>query len=248
VSNGLACAPTLEQAIDRALAEVMERHEFFSVWYGVRETDFPNAERFIDDFAVVEAFRNSGLELRTALLAAAQRDLIVASASCWPQDNAPLRPRFAIGLGVGETPASAVRGAILEAAQVYRGLTWALRNPVLRQRAEQLKREPSLAQEPYDHALLYACRPPEAVPSPFGLGPPRPANTRMSRSDALIDNALFVDLKPRDVSLATGWRVVRVVVPDSFPCHFGLNMIPRAMLRFSPCETAPSTDLLHPLS
>jgi hypothetical protein len=30
--------------------------------------------------------------------------------------------------------------------------------------------------------------------------------------------------------------------------HFGLNMIPRAMLRFSPCETAPSTDLLHPLS
>lgn len=248
VSNGLACAPTLEQAIHRALAEVVERHEFYSVWYGVREVELVDAGRFIDDLTVVESFRNSGLEVKTALLAATQRNVIVASASCWPHDKAPFRPGFSIGLGAGKTPESAVRGAILEAAQVYRGLSWALRDPRLRQRAEQLKREPSLADEPYDHALIYAGRSPEEVPSPFGLGPPRAVNMRMALSDGLVDNALFVDLTPRDVSLATGWRVVRVVVPDSFPCHFGLNMIPRAMLRCSPCERVISKDLLHPLS
>jgi thiazole/oxazole-forming peptide maturase SagD family component len=247
VSNGLACAPTLEQAIDRALAEVVERHEFFSVWYGVREAELANAERFIDDLAACEAFRASGLELRTALLTK-HRDRIVASASCWSHDDAPFRPRFAIGLGVDTTPASAVRRAILEAAQVYRGLTWALRNPALGERAEQLKREPSLVNEPYDHGLLYAGRSPQAVPAPFGLGVPRAVNARTSPSDALLDNALFVDLTPRDVAAATGWRVVRVVVPDAFPCHFGVNMIPRAMMRCSPCENVSDADLLHPLS
>lgn len=248
VSNGLACAPTLEQAIDRALAEVVERHAFFSVWYGAHAADLADSERYIDDFAACEAFRARGLELRTALLAAKHRGLIVASASCWPRDDAPFRPGFALGLGVDVTPASAVRRAILEAAQVYRGLTWALRNPTLGERAEQLKREPSLVNEPYDHALLYAGRSPQAVPAPFGLGSQRAPNARTALADTLFDDALFVDLTPGDVAAATGWHVVRVVVPDAFPCHFGVNMIPRAMMHRSPCENVPGADLLHPLS
>lgn len=248
VSNGLACAPTLEQAIERALAEVVERHVFFSVWYGTRVAELANAERFIDDFTACEAFQASGLELRTALLTANHSDLAVASASCWPHEATPIRPGFAIGLGVDTTPTSAVRRAILEVTQVYRGLTWALRNPILRKRAEQLRSEPALVNEPYDHALLYAGRSPQAVPSPFGLGLPRQVNGRMPDAETLYGNALFVDLTPRDVAATTGWRVVRVVVPDAFPCHFGVSMIPRAMLHGSPSEKASSTDLLHPLS
>lgn len=248
VSNGLACASTLEQAIERALAEVVERHVFFSVWYGTRLPELANAERFIDDFTACEAFRANGLELRTALLTANHSDLAVASASCWPHDETPVRPGFAIGLGVDTTPTSAVRRAILEVTQVYRGLTWALRNPILRKRAEQVKSEPALVDEPYDHALLYAGRSPQAVPSPFGLGRPRAVNGRRPDAETLLGNALFVDLTPRDVATATRWRVVRVVVPDAFPCHFGVNMIPRAMLFGSPSEKASSTDLLHPLS
>jgi thiazole/oxazole-forming peptide maturase SagD family component len=247
VSNGLACAPTLEQAIERARAEVVERHVFFSVWYGARAPELPNAERFIDDFAACETFRASGLELRTALLTANHCDLAVASASCWPHDEVPIRPSFAIGLGVDATPTSAVRRAILEVAQVYRGLTWALRNPILRKRAEQVKCEPSFVNEPYDHALLYAGRSPRAVPSPFGLGLPRAVDARGPDSETLCDNALFVDLTPRDMAAATGWRVARVVVPDALPCHFGVNMIPHAMLCCSPISKASSTDLLHPL-
>jgi thiazole/oxazole-forming peptide maturase SagD family component len=247
MTNGLACASTLAEAIDRALGEVLERHVFFSVWYGIRKAELADAERFTD-LSVIDAFRNSGLEFRTALLVSIGNELTVASASCWPHHGDPSRPGFCIGLGVGTTPASAVRRATLEAAQVYRGLSWALRNPVLRQRAEQLKREPSLVGEPYDHALLYSRRSPEAVPSPFGLGAPRTADTTMTRSDVPLDEAFFVDLTPHDVRAATSWHVVRVVVPDALPYHFGEGLIPRSMLGFSACKAALSTDLLHPLS
>ena len=47
-SNGLAFAPTLEAAIVRAYAEIIERHLFFLVWYGAAEAERPDARDLVE--------------------------------------------------------------------------------------------------------------------------------------------------------------------------------------------------------
>jgi hypothetical protein len=83
------------------------------------------------------------------------------------------------------------------------------------------------------------------VPAPFGLGPPRCVLGEYTAT--AIGPALYVDITPTDVLKASGWRVVRVVVPDAIPYHYGIGMIPWRRLQL-PSESLVPLDVAHPLS
>lgn len=241
-SNGLACGSTMPEAVAGGYAEVVERHAFFAAWYGMAEpVPVDPAEPMP---AAAESFDRSGLRLRAALLGRFG-ELTVACATCWPRTPSPGRPGFVLGLGTGPDQAQAVRTAVLECGQVYRGLTYALRDPDLRRRAELVRAQPELIAEPYDHGLFYALGRPEQVPAPFGLGPARPG--RGSCDPPERSNGYFLDLTSSDIAAATGLRVARVVVADVIPHHWGLQMIPIARLDRSVLDR-PADQLLHPLA
>lgn len=243
-SNGLAAAVGLDDAIKRAYAEVLERHAFFRVWYGLDEAPVPDATTSLDE-VLRQQFEMSGLALRASVIACVD-GVCVASASCWPLRSSPSRPGFALGLGNGTSTEGALRSAVLELAQVYRGLSWAMVNGAMRERMWQLRGAPQDIAEPYDHALLHAACGVERVPAPFGKGR-RTAPSQPAPSTSL-DQALFVDLTPPDIANACGLRVARVVVPNAVPLHFGCRMVPRRILGLPDTEEAAPTALLHPLS
>ncbi len=227
-SNGLACADDLETALRRAFAEVIERHVFFSVWYGARDYIAADHGDAVDPTTrkAIDAFEGCGLAVRTVLLGI-EGGVHVAAASCWPRKVRTGRPRFALGLGTGEGFEVALRRAVLEMAQVYRGLTWALSNADLADRATALASGQSQIDEPYDHGLLYAERGAENVPAPFGLAPaPTKTGLLPSAPSDPLRRAVFVELTPPDVAAASGWHVVRVLVPDTIPYHYGAKQIP----------------------
>jgi YcaO cyclodehydratase, ATP-ad Mg2+-binding len=262
-SNGLACGAAVPEAVARGYAEVVERHAFFAAWYGLAEPvpadsaePVPDPAQPVADPAQpvadpaqpvadpVEAFDRCGIQLRAALLGRFG-ELTVACATCWPRSPSPGRPGFVLGLGTGPDRAQAVRAAVLECGQVYRGLTYALRDPGLRRRAELVRAHPELIAEPYDHGLFYALGRPEQVPAPFGLGPARPRRGSCDPPDRA--NGYFVEVTPRDITAATGLRVARVVVADVIPHHWGLQMIPVARVGRSVLDW-PAAELLHPLA
>jgi thiazole/oxazole-forming peptide maturase SagD family component len=246
-TSGLACRPNLADAVAAGLAEVIERHEFFAVWYGLKPAANVEAGAAIPKEAARDFYRHD-LELRVNILGE-HSGVVVASASCWPIHRVPSRPSFVLGLGTGGSVKTAAAGAVLEAAQVYRGLTWALRNAAMRERMELLVAGVVQPGEPYDHGLLYARRPPEDVPAPFGLGLPLARRHRAprERTATALGPALYVDITPADVLEASGWRVVRVVVPDAIPYHYGTDMIPWQRLHL-PSESLVPLDAAHPLS
>jgi len=191
-----------------------------------------------------ESFARCGIQLRADWLGRFG-DLTVACATCWPRSASRDRPGFVLGLGTGPDQAHAVRAAVLECGQVYRGLTYALRDPGLRQRADQVRAAPELIAEPYDHGLYYALSRPDQVPAPFGLGPARPRRGNCDPPER--SNGYFVELTPFDIASATGQRVARVVVADVIPHHWGLQMIPLARVGRSILYW-PTAQLLHPLA
>ncbi|MFW2438211.1 MAG: YcaO-like family protein [Arenicellales bacterium] len=244
-SNGLATGFNLKDAIDRAYTEVIERHMFFLVWYGVAKAELVDAELYLDK-SISRLFGSAELNLRTAVLGC-DNEVYYASATCWPKLSSADRPEFTLGLGSGPTIQKAVASAVLELAQVYRGLSWALQNPSLRKRMEHLKEMPFAIKDSYDHALLYASRPAVQVPSPFGLAPP-PKNTVLLRSNQGDDEAFFVDITPRDVLEACGCRTVRLLAPGRIPLHIGSSMLPKAILDLKTETAQQLSALLHPLS
>jgi len=243
-SNGLAAAVGLADAIKRAYAEVLERHAFFRVWYGLAEAQLPDATTALDE-VLRQQFEMSGLVLRASVIACID-GVCVASASCWPLRPSPSRPGFALGLGNDQSTEGALRSAVLELAQVYRGLSWAMVNGAMRERMRQLRGTPQDIVEPYDHALLHAACGVEQIPEPFGQG--RQAALLSPAPITPLDQALFVDLTPPDIANACGLRVARVLVPNAVPLHFGCHMVPRRALGLPDVEEAAPTALLHPLS
>ncbi len=242
-SNGLAAAPDLASAIDRAFAEVMERHLFFLVWYGVRDAEQPDARALLDP-TICKLFEAAALDVRAIVLGRIA-GVVAAAACCWLSTPSPRRPRFVLGIGTGRDPSDAVRSAFLELGQVYRGLTWALTDASLEHRARLLASGTVAIEEPFDHGLLYAMRSPEAVPWPFGSAPRRSRPVYFAPEGD--PDACFVDLTPPDVAAATGWSVVRVLAPDLIPYHVGSAAFPGALLRFPDGGSPPEFDA-HPLS
>jgi ribosomal protein S12 methylthiotransferase accessory factor YcaO len=240
-TNGLACRPDLPGAVAAGVAEIIERHEFFAVWYGLKPATSAGA---VVAGQAAREFARCGIELHVTVLGE-RCGVVVAAASCWPIRPDAARPGFALGLGTGADIQAAADSAVLEAAQVYRGLTWALRNESMRERIRLLAAGAVQPAEPYDHGLLYACRSPETVPAPFGLGSPRAVSG--DHPAAVMESALYVDITPVDVLQAGGLRVVRAVVPGAIPFHYGTGMVPWNLLRL-PKESSLSLDTLHPLS
>ncbi|HKP42079.1 YcaO-like family protein [Mycobacterium sp.] len=244
-SNGLACGADLAGAIDSALREVIERHEFFSVWYGLTDAEDVSSDTALDS-ELQEAFTACGLQLRVLVLGR-RNGVVVGCACCWPRNPTPDQPAFTLGLGAAHDAVAALTDAVLELAQVYRGLTWALQRPSLAGRARSLAAGNIAPVEPYDHGLLYSQRDASAVPWPFGLGAQRSLSCASAKAD--LGPALFVDLTPRDVLETVGWRVVRVLVPDAIPFHCGTRTIPDARLHLSPAQLAEfAGPSLHPLA
>ncbi|OSC39854.1 YcaO-like family protein [Mycobacterium decipiens] len=247
-SNGLACGVDEASAITSAFREVIERHEFFSVWYGLS-----SACEVVADNALAPELQDpfAAHELRLRVLILGERDgVVVASASCWPRSPSPSRPGFTLGLGAGDDAAKAMTNAVLELAQVYRGLSWALQLPSMIGRARSLAAGRIVPVEPYDHGLLYSQRDASTVPWPFGLGARRACRTVGTVSSVTdFGQALFVDLTSKDVLESVGWRVVRVLVPDAIPFHFGTRTIPDARLYLSTAQRIDfAGPLLHPLA
>jgi ribosomal protein S12 methylthiotransferase accessory factor YcaO len=192
---------------------------------------------------VAAEWERHALRLRVNILGT-RSGVTVASASCWPTAGTGSRPRFALGLGAAGSAETAVRKAVLEVAQVYRGLTWAFRHDGMRRRMDLLADGRVPPAEPYDHGLLFCRRAVESVPAPFGLGP---ARTRRTTGTALaLEPPLYVDLTPTDVRRSCGWHVVRVLVPHAIPFHCGVRMTPWRSLGL-PRRSDPS-DPAHPLS
>lgn len=241
-SNGLAAAGTLAEAVCRAQAEVLERHAFFRVWYGLASARRAEASGLVDA-ELRQAWHRCGLVLRACVLDRLD-GVHVAAASCWPAHTSPERPAFALGLGDGGSDETAVAAAVRELAQVYRGLSWALGHAALREHLRRLLHDPRQLAEPYDHALLHAARGPAQVPAPFGEGPPRVA----LRAEVPLGEALFVELTPPDVARFCALHVARVIVPDAIGLHFGVHQLPRRALGFEGADNAELAAWLHPLS
>ncbi len=241
-SNGLAAAGLLDDAVRRAHAEVIERHAFFRVWYGLAAARRPDAGGLIEE-PLRQHFHHCGLVLSACVLDVIG-DLHVAAASCWPGRPSQARPGFALGLGHGASDETAVVAAVRELAQVYRGLTWAMGNYSMRDRMRQLQHAPRLVAEPYDHALLHAARGAAQVPGPFGEGPARSA----PMPDLPLGQALFVDITPPEIARWCAVHVARVVVPDAIGLHVGLRLLPRRALGLEAADEGDLAALLHPLS
>lgn len=221
-SSGLACAGTVEAAVASALSELVERHLFLEVWSG-RRPAVSGLRALRRPEALVEACRAAGVTLRAAILGRLAGVFVAAAVCGRAAATEAGRPRYALGLGRGRSAAEAARGAALEAAQVWRGLAWALRDDDLAARAAALRLDPALAREPYDHALAWVGRDAATAPSPFGDGP-RPAAAPASPMAFPKDSApraAWVDLTPPDIRRATGLHVVRVVAEGLSPVSFG---------------------------
>jgi thiazole/oxazole-forming peptide maturase SagD family component len=252
-TNGLACAPTLELAVGAGFSEVIERDMFFRVWYGQHPAIGIRAESVADSDtrAAIDEFGACRLKVNLLYLGV-KCGIHVVAACCSDRSGATQRPAFVLGLGRDLVPSRALASAVLEMGQVYRGLTWALRDPSVGARAEQICLNPTLVHDPLDHALFYAWR--------RDLSPPDsllPAKTRelsefktrptTGAASVAMPSAVFVELTPPDVAQVSSWRVARVIVPRTIPYHVGPNQIPLEMLKLSSISELPEKMWVHPL-
>jgi len=242
-TSGLAAAGSLKTAIHRAFSEVVERHLFFLTWYGCHNPEMLKADEFLAA-EHLNSFTSVGLRVRTMLLGSVA-GVFVSAACCSPVKWDGDRPGFALGLGTGSSIADAVQSSFLELGQVYRGLTWALSDNDLRSRAKRLASGELKVETPFDHGLLFSQRSIVQIPKPFGEAARNlHLNYRVVSEDP---EAYFVDLTPRDLMTATGWRIVRVVIPDFIPFHAGRISFPSGM--FAAFERGALEYLgPHPLS
>ena len=220
-SNGLACAPTLEEATVGGLFELVERDAFMLTWYNrlslprldwsddpvLRELDERFYARCGLRYAVVDLSAFSGVPVALGVVRGAFAD-------------APL----GIGAGAGPTIADAWRKATAESFAVYR---W-MRDKFLEE-PDAVPTDPSEIVE-FDQHLLYYTDPRRAADAAFldaspvqrrtgDVEPVLGANVRdlleelAGRLAVRGIAAYAADVTAPDV-VESGLRVVRVVSPD----------------------------------
>jgi len=119
-STGAACAPAWGEAMDRALAECVERHVLAeSVYTGVLARSL-GATWDVD--GLIALLSDHGFDVQAGLL---PTDLGVAVVIVALVSSSSGHPAVAFGSSAGSTPGRALRGALLESMQVFH-LGWQL--------------------------------------------------------------------------------------------------------------------------
>jgi ribosomal protein S12 methylthiotransferase accessory factor len=224
-TSGAACDWSLDTATQSAWAELLERDAFFSTWYGGGSAmRIPVDVEAPEWFAARRGFTAAQIAVNVYDLGSAG-GVRIAACVLLGQRHATTRPGRVIGLGHGLTPATAAISAIREAGQVYRGLTYALRDCSLQARQHLIAANPGLIRTPLDHALAFA-----ANSDKFDMTGGRMSETS---SDAAKppQQAFAVDITPLDIAAVTRLRVVRVVGPGLVPYHVGRDQIPWRILQ-----------------
>jgi len=234
-SNGLAAGPTLPHAILSGAYEVLERDAFLNVWFHrlpCQRFD-PASHPDSQVRALVAAYTRRGVALE--LYHAPTDHSVSVFIGLGVQEDGE-GPAIVVGLGANHDPAIAARGALLEVAQVRPSLAMRLRDRDTCELMERLIADPMTVTELTDHDLLYADRRrlasfdflrgseprsfKEAGPSSVigdSLHRLRALMAELSKQDTdlLYCNLTSVDIAPFGVS------VVRCVIPDYQPMHFG---------------------------
>lgn len=231
-SNGLAAGASHSSATLGALCEVIERDAFIIAWYNrlpARRIDW----RTLPDAGVrgvAESYARRGVAIELYRLPA-DHDIPVFVAIGF--EDRPGGLAAVVGLGCDLSPARAAAGAILEVGQVRSPLRQRARQPASLERRDLLVAEPWRVAELEDHDLLYTD--PRMV-SAFDFWrtgalaeqawdePSADVETRLaSVAGALAGigaRACICDLTTPDIA-ALGLHVVRAIIEDFQPIHFG---------------------------
>ncbi|MFJ3799978.1 TOMM precursor leader peptide-binding protein [Streptomyces sp. NPDC090088] len=247
-SNGLAAGAGLQNAVMRALLEVIERDAFFRCWTGRLPTRRHRCTESPDPLvrALAHEYAGRGIELDIHVVptdTAAHVACAVARAQ-----QPPVR---AVGLGAALDLAGAVRRAVMEAAQLRTALAWRLhRSSADLQRAAWLAEDPSRVTTIDDHGLLYAVPQsasafafletvpylpwpsPSFSPKATDSSPaPDPLRELALSVGRVAPDVLYADVTTPDVT-DLEIAVARVIVPGLVPPWFGSPPRSRASSRF----------------
>jgi thiazole/oxazole-forming peptide maturase SagD family component len=229
-SNGLASGPTLQEAVLRALSEVLERDAVLLTWLNRLPGHPHEALRHPDDDVrrLAKLYRRRGVDLE--LIEVATDNPMSVFLGIARTQRGVEGPAAVVGLGADIDPVLAARKAALEVGQV---------RPSIRRRARDVgeTRLAELAADPLqvgsleDHALFYAHQS-TATAFDFLFGEPRPWTPQepVPASDVLLrvveharlvaQDVLYVNLTPVDLA-SVGIFTARVIVPGFQPIWFG---------------------------
>jgi ribosomal protein S12 methylthiotransferase accessory factor len=241
-SSGLAAGTSLDDALQRALHEVIERDAFMSHWLTQRPGQRVPVRLLPAEIARrVAALQAAGCETVVQSLDAA------AGAVCLVSASHPVRHFTCVAASGRFDFAEAARGALDELeTMVYTRLVGQHFQPL----------RPRDVDTPEDHTLLYAqqryFRAADAVlraPEQVVRLPPAPGQQGLA---CLVDQLatrglrpLFVDVTPAQNCIEDGrtpLTVVKAIVPSLIPISFGYGREPRAMV--TACD--PRAFIPHP--
>ena len=252
-SNGLAAFPDAHEAALRATLELVERDAFMAAWL----TGAPGTRVAVDETlspalgAMVASMEAHGGCVELYLLPTAACG---SAALCLALGDGTRAPGVTIGLGADLDPRTALRQAILEAAQTRPYLSRRLRSEALRTPADAAS-----VRDMIDHAAYYfpldratafdPIRSGGAVIPLSSLADWESERTLDACADALRAAGVrvaLVDVTSPDV--ATGpFRVVRAVSPDLQTISYGhgLERLPVERIR----DRVPATraQAVHPI-
>lgn len=233
-SNGLATGPTLLDAVLAATLEVLERDAFLVTWMNRLPCTSVDPQSHPDPEVreLVSAFARRRVDVRLFHLPTDHAATVFAAFGIgMPGGDGPAA---VLGLGADLDPARAARRALLELAQVRRGLRQQLRWDDTRRRVDELAGHPERVRTMDDHALLFASpetlaalsflldRPQEAMSwqSPVGQDARDQLPFLLSDLSGRGHDVLYCDLSPPDMR-GLGLWTARAIVPGFQPIHFG---------------------------
>lgn len=249
IVSGFAASTSMAQACRRGLLEVLERDSFMIAWANrlplERLAPRALAPRALASRALASGSEASAIEGAGSTDAPDLCQQIFGppsqghEARCFglrldhgvPFALAMLRseragdPAFVVAAAADEDMATAARRALAELASVYLAVRTAVQN-----RREPLPdARPESVIEMHDHALLYARRDMQPVLEPWWSSPPAESPVAEPRSrglSALVGRARALGLEVLVVDLTrpelrdTGLRVVKILVPGTYPMNF----------------------------
>lgn len=244
-SSGCAVGSTLEEAALHSLFELAERDAFLLCWYGAEPLPYIPESTITDPTSrdMIDLIHAHGFEVH---LLVATRDIALPVVWVLAVNEKNPFPATFTSAGSGADPASAVRGALREVAQL-------VANPVDWERAdvEKMVEDPWRVEDLEQH-VHYSSIPETRDRALVGLGGPRttleeafprwPERVREAAqgdvretlrfvqglfAEAGLDEIVLVDQTSREHADA-GMAVARTVVPGIVPMTFG-----SAQLRFA---------------